>query len=31
MAKFFDILVEEVVRFDLHGHTSKLDKYQGQK
>ena len=22
-----DILVEEVISFDLHGHTSKSDKY----
>ena len=27
VAKVFHILVEEVISFDLHGHTSKSDKY----
>ena len=27
VAKFLQILVEEIISFDLHGHTSKSDKY----
>ena len=31
VAKFFHILVEEVISFKMSGVTSKSDKYEGQK